>query len=85
MEGKIITVQEFIGDSVVYDEFGGTYLWGKKEGKEGMEMVGEIRGWGAIQHLFKTEKEAEDFHDELGRFIAEAITEKLQKLKARNK
>lgn len=78
MSKKKITIKDFIGDEVLYDEFGGTYLWGKKEGEEGMQMVGQIKGWGAIQHLFDTTKEAEDFHDEMGKFIAAAITEKLK-------
>jgi inorganic pyrophosphatase len=37
-----------------------------------------IRGWGAIQHLFKSYEEAEAFQDELGIFIQDAINEKLK-------
>jgi len=74
-------VIDFIGDSVEYDQFCGTYLWGKKEGSDGMQMIGEIRGWGAIQNLFKTLQESEEFQDKLGNFIAEAITEKIQREK----
>jgi hypothetical protein len=37
-----------------------------------------IRGWGAIQHLFKSYEEAEAFQNELGVFIQNAINEKLK-------
>lgn len=37
-----------------------------------------IRGWGAIQHLFKTSEEQIAFQNELGIFIQDAINEKLQ-------
>lgn len=37
-----------------------------------------VRGWGAIQHLFKTYKECKEFQDELGEFICVAINEKLK-------
>jgi len=75
-------LKDFIGTKVTYDEFGGTYLWGvDKDG--GNQMIGEVRGYGAIQNLFKNKKgevdfdKANDFQDRLGKFIAEAITEKL--------
>lgn len=83
-------IRKFIGEKVRYDEFGGGYIWGD-HGSEGEQMVAQledrpkerpivsIRGWGAIQHLFKTAKEAAAFQDELGRWIAEAINEKLER------
>jgi hypothetical protein len=37
-----------------------------------------VRGWGAIQHLFKSYEEQEAFQDELGIFIQDAINEKLK-------
>ncbi len=52
-----------------------------------MQLIGQIRGWGAIQNLFKDSKgaidmkAAADFQDEIGNFIADAINEKLQTLK----
>ena len=48
--------------------------------KDGISPVVSIRGWGAIQHLFKTHKEAKAFQDELGMFIQDAINEKLKQL-----
>ena len=73
-------VEDFIGESVRFDEFGAGYFWGTdKNGHQ--QMIGEIRGWGAIQNLphlkGKPIKEAEDFQDEVGRWIADAINEKL--------
>lgn len=80
-------IREFIGNSVYYDEYGGGYIWGKtKEGSEMIAQVDEpdndyvlsIRGWGAIQNKMNTLKEAEDFQDSLGRWIADAINQKLK-------
>ena len=80
-------IKDFIGESVRFDDFGSGYLWGKQKGG-GEQMIGEVRGWGAIQNLFldkrgmfikNGEKLAEKFQDDLGRFIAEAITEKLNR------
>lgn len=50
------------------------------EGKEPETPIVSIRGWGAIQHLFKTREEQEEFQDELGKFIQDAINEKLKTL-----
>jgi hypothetical protein len=90
---------EFIGIAE-YDKWGGGYIWGNKpKGNEMIaqindfpdatyEVVNEvlsIRGWGAIQHLFENSEEAAEFQDELGNFIAEAINEKIEKLKQKDK
>jgi hypothetical protein len=87
-------IKKFIGVAK-YDEFGGGYIWGVDE-KDSHQMLAQvndppeeeikvnevllIRGWGAIQHMFKDESEAAEFQDELGRFIAEAINEKISRL-----
>ena len=42
-------------------------------------MIGEVRGWGALQQEFKTEAGAEAFQDEVGKFIADAINEKIKR------
>jgi hypothetical protein len=93
-------LKKFIGDCVMYDEWGGGYIWGKQVNKNGLEMIAQvvdvdepafegkepdtpvvsIRGWGAIQHLFKTIEEQEEFQNELGIFIQDAINEKLKTL-----
>lgn len=76
-------IKSFIGVKAQYDDFGGGYIWGvRKDGT--MQMIADVRGWGAIQNLFKGEGElgytkSEEFQDRLGQFIAEAITEKIQR------
>lgn len=50
------------------------------EGREPETPIVSVRGWGAIQHLFKTVEEQEEFQDELGKFIQDAINEKLKTL-----
>lgn len=71
-----MTIQQWLKD-VYYDEYG-QYLWSKQN--DGNQMIGEVRGWGRLQNEFKTEEEAAEFQDEIGKFIAEAINEKMQKL-----
>ena len=74
---------DFIGVEVKYDDYGG-YFWGVDK-KGNQQMIGEVRGYGAIQNLFMNDKTgldtkaADQFQDELGKFIAEAITEKLDR------
>ena len=63
---------------VYYDKHG-QYLWSKQDVDGGSQMIGEVRGWGALQNKFKTEEEAATFQDEVGKFIAEAINEKVQR------
>lgn len=78
-------IKNFIGVAK-HDEFKGTYIWGvDKEG--GNQMIAELRGWGAIQNMFKNEdgsinfEDAEQFQDEMGKFIVDAINEKINKQK----
>jgi hypothetical protein len=70
-----MTLKEWLKD-VYYDQWG-QYLWSKQDEDGGSQMVGEIRGWGALQNEFETEIEAAVFQDEVGKFIAEAINEKI--------
>lgn len=86
-------IKKFIG-TATYDNYGGGYIWGKSPNNTEMvaqvddipnetEVVNNvlsIRGWGAIQNMFPNVDSAEDFQNEIGRFIAEAINEKLEKL-----
>jgi hypothetical protein len=86
-------IKKFIGHAK-FDEWGGGYIWGnKKEGNEMIaqindfpdgtyEVVNEvlsIRGWGAIQYMFPSIEDANEFQNELGKFIADAINEKLER------
>jgi len=72
-----MTIEQWLKD-VYYDEWG-TCIWSKDE-DGGNQMVADIRGWGAIQNLFNTPEEAEQFQDEVGEFIVQAIKEKLSTL-----
>jgi hypothetical protein len=76
-------VTDFIGAKATYDERGQT-IWGvSKDGK--YQKIADVRGWGAIQNLFKApgglidEDKAASFQDELGKWIVDAINEKLQR------
>jgi len=72
-----MTIQEWLKD-VYYDNWG-QYLWSKQDADGGSQMIGEVRGWGALQHEFETEEKAAEFQDEIGKFIAEAINEKIKR------
>jgi hypothetical protein len=69
-----MTIQEWLKD-VHYDGFG-QHLWSESDGNQ---LIGQVRGWGALQHEFETENEAEEFQDAVGQFIADAINEKVKR------
>lgn len=76
-------VTDFIGVKATYDE-DGQCIWAiDKDG--GHQKLADLRGWGAIQNLFKTkgglidEEKAASFQDELGRWLVDAINEKLER------
>lgn len=78
------TIQAYLNGKVTYDK-DGQYFW--ITANNDMKMLAELRGWGSIQYLFKDksgiidEHLAAKFQDEIGEFIAEAINEKIEKLK----
>ena len=72
-----MTLKEWLKD-VYYDQWG-QFLWSRQDEDVGSQMVGEIRGWGALQNEFETEIEAGVFQDEVGKFIASAINEKIKR------
>lgn len=72
-----MTIQQWLKD-VYYDEYG-QYLWSKQSSDGGSQMIAEIRGWGAIQNSFPYQEQATKFQDEVGKFIADAINEKIDK------
>lgn len=84
MKTDVKDIVAFIGKEVRFDDFGGGYVWGKQP-NDGEQMIAEVRGHGAIQNLFMDKKggcdfeKADQFQDDLGRFIAEAITEKINR------
>lgn len=79
-------IAQFIGDSCIPDPGWAGYIWGMDDETEELQMIGEVRGWGAIQNLFKEKggavdlEKAEKFQDDLCAFIAEAVDEKIKKV-----
>jgi len=69
-----MNIKEFCG-KCYFDEGSGIVL------RENGQMLTEVRGWAAIQNAFKTEapKVAAGFQNGLGRFIASAINEKIER------
>ena len=63
--------------NVKYDA-DGQHLWNVSSNGE-HQLIGEIRGWGRLQHEFLTIEEASKFQDDVGKFIADAINEKINK------
>lgn len=80
------TIKDFLGEKVEYDKHG-QYIWAVSKEK-GHQKIADLRGWGAIQNLFKEPmgavdfKKAEIFQDNLGQFIVDAISEKVNGNKA---
>ena len=71
--------KDFIGPKVYYDDHGQMIFSHKDD--DGVQLILDVRGWGAIQHLFDKIEDAEKFQDAIGNWIAEAINEKLNDLK----
>jgi hypothetical protein len=72
-----MTIEKWLSN-VYYDEYG-THIWNREDKDGGSQLIAEIRGWGRLQNEFKTEEEAAKFQDEVGKFIVEAIKEKILK------
>lgn len=77
------TIKDFIQGKVTYDNEG-QYFWAEQK-NGGVQMLGELRGWGHIQNMFvlkgKYDLElAGKFQDELGQFVADAINEKINRM-----
>ena len=70
-----MTIEKWLAD-VYYDEYG-THIWNREDKDGGSQLVAEIRGWGRLQNEFPTLKESEKFQDEVGKFIVQAIREKI--------
>lgn len=74
-------LMDFLGKEVIYDDMS-QKIWAKHV-DGGLQMLADIRGWGAIQNLFKNkdgtidEDSAYAFQDGIGRWITEAINEKM--------
>lgn len=83
-----MTTTDFIGEKVTYDP-DGQIIWAVDK-KGGIQMLLDVRGWGAIQNLFKTTggkidmEKAAKFQDDLGQWISDAINDKLNKNDIKN-
>lgn len=77
-------IKKYINGEVYYDPHGTYILIRQPEG--GAQMLGEIRGWGRIQHMFKHPdgtidyKTATEFQDAIGHFVANAVNTALESL-----
>lgn len=72
-----MTIEKWLSD-VYYDEYG-THIWNREDADGGSQLVADVRGWGRLQNEFKTQDEAAKFQDKVGKFIADAIREKIQR------
>lgn len=72
MEQKI---KDFIGVKAIYDHHGQNIFGEDKDGK--LQVLVDLRGWGAISNLYKDQVEAMKFQDALGEWIVTAINSKL--------
>lgn len=75
-------VTDFINGKVEYDVDGQYFFVHSQKGRT--YMIAELRGYGSLQNLFNKNGEIKGyeldyFHDEVGRWIADAINEKIQK------
>jgi hypothetical protein len=76
------TISDFVG-TAKYDQMGQMIFGVQSDGNN--QLLADLRGWGAIQNLFKTKggqidvKKAEEFQDNLGQWIVDAINEKLER------
>lgn len=75
-------LKKFLGSNVRYDETGQMIFSNSEE--NGDQLILNVRGWGAIQNLFKDKdgkvniEPSVKLQDELGEFIAKAIQEKIE-------
>jgi phosphoribosylaminoimidazole (AIR) synthetase len=74
--------KDFIGPKVLYHK-GSQSILSVNE-KEEVQLIADIRGWGAIQNLFRDKDgsikidDAGGFQDEVGEWLADAINKKLE-------
>lgn len=80
---NVAKIKKHFGEKIVYDPQG-QMIYGVDK-NDGITRIADVRGWGAIQQLFKDAKgnydldKAGEFQDKIGQFIADAINEKLER------
>jgi hypothetical protein len=75
MKNQII---DFIGSANYQGDDLGTYIWGNREDGT-REIIAVVYGYQTEIEENEGIKQAEHFQDELGKFIAEAINEKIKR------
>lgn len=73
-----MTIEKWLSDVYQDSLVGGNKIWNKEQ-DGGIQLVAELRGWGALLKEFETMTEAEQFQDKVGEFIVQAIKEKILK------
>lgn len=69
-------IKEFVGKAR-YDDHGQMIF--REPEKNNLQMFLDVRGWGAIQHMgFKTELDAMNFQDKVGRWVTDVINNNLK-------
>jgi len=69
-------IREFIGKAQ-YDDHGQLIFRGAD--KDNLQQFLDVRGWGSIQNMgFKTQQEAMDFQDKVGRWVTDVINNNLK-------
>ena len=71
-------IVDFIGSANYQGDDLGTYIWGNREDGT-REIIAVVYGYRQDILDDKGIEEAEHFQDELGKFIAEAINEKIKR------
>jgi len=67
-------IRSWIG-TASYDDHGQMIF---RENQGGLRQFIDLRGWGAIRNVFKTDKEAAEFQDAVGQWVVNAINEKIE-------
>jgi len=69
-------IKEFVGEAK-YDDHGQLIFRGAD--KDNLQQFLDVRGWGSIQNMgFKTQQEAMDFQDKVGRWVTDVINNNLK-------
>lgn len=75
-----MTLKEFLKHPVVCDSYGIVTIKTKDDNGNKINLA-SIGAWNEIKQMFPTQKECEDFQEQLGKFIAEAIEKHKHTLK----
>lgn len=67
---------DFIGEKAIYDEHGQIIF---ASTGDDIQMFLDLRGWGRISKVIPNLTEATKFQDNLGKWVVDAINEKLER------